>query len=183
MEEKQVAKPVPVKVWGGEISPNGLVLETKISQEKIPWQDVEILCTGRIKDSMDTGSPKPSAGLKGRFQKMSRSEHPSQNVKTVQSGCLLAYMFIRGYNAPFRFDSVGTNFKKFLGPDAGYSGEINFINFINKVAENAVEAQVDDSTMQMLERGKKWLAEYESAQVMVEAAWKLNGDANYRVDL
>lgn len=166
-EPDNLATPLPRKIRAGEFSPSGLTLETALDESvALPWSGIFFLFLGRV-ETKPVAPEKPSgpklnviragAAMAGGpigtaiYDLSAKKQRP---VGVPADSFFLLDVYPAAENRPFRFDSIGTNFKKFLKEEAGYSSDANFAAFVRKLAPHAADA-LDESAAQFVEKGKR----------------------------
>ena len=139
-----------IKVKEGELFPEGCqVLTAQGETVPIHWRDFQRFTVGKICRRVP---PPPETPVK-------QSSTASAEQSTSGSAYFVLDLYVTGSDTPFRIDSVSTNLRKFLGAEAGYSGEINLVAVVRRLAENAPQAP-DSSVRALLERGKSAVPTY-----------------------
>jgi hypothetical protein len=167
--------PTSATVRGGEIKEDHLYLITEKDEYKIPWSDIRLIFLGNIIESVtvvenankgSTPTQKFMSGIAGG----SGQQSMGAGKKMDQTGYYLGYVFVKGYDWCFRFDTIGTNFRQLLGPDAGYSGVINYNIAFKKIISLALSSLLDPSAEKFAEQGKNWIATYSSREEALSKA-------------
>ena len=159
--------PVGHKVKQGQLFEQGCQFQSAQDETaQIPWESFVCLVLGKIEptrlvpDSSTPGLVKGVGGivaqglggtLGARAVEGLAGEPGSGSEK--QSAYFVLDVYVAGEKAPFRIDTVSTNLRKFLGEEAGYSGELNLVALIKRLAEGAPQA-LDSSIQGLLQRGK-----------------------------
>lgn len=172
--KKKYSRPVSLKVWGGKIEEEFVSFSTWSGNYDISYNEVEAIFVGRIRESFDKNSVSSdstgqavlkSMPLIGRIAR----ERSSQVVE--RQNYLIALIFTRNRPAPFRLDSLGTNFRQLLGEDSTFAGEINLCRFIKKIAEKTPTAFLSESTKIFFKQGRGKLKRYDNLNSFIEKSW------------
>ncbi len=188
LNEDQFSAPlakIPKKVKQGSCLETGLLIDT-VLEEKITvnWEDLDFFFLGKVEERSNRPQEKPKEHkvdlirlgadmvipLGGNvYDLLKKKDLPTQIQST--SSCYLFDLYVKGGTQPFRFDSSGTNFKAFLGEEAGYSGEINLLNFVKKISPHTLKIQ-DKSVVLFLEKGKNFIPIFHSRDEFSWASFK-----------
>ena len=171
MAERSFSLPMARRVRQGWLTDTGcLVQTTDDATHEIPWSALRFLCVGRVEPSTTRTAAPPSGGtgasraaarmMGGALGGLVGADDSSEKTE-VQKGTpfLVLDLYEQGQEAPYRLDSTGTNLRRFLGQDAGYSGEINLVALLKKLAAGAPHA-VHADVGSILERGKSAIKSY-----------------------
>lgn len=143
----ELSTPIPRKVKQGEFLDGGLRLETTLGETfRIPWERIRSHFAGKVEEKVSKQAPPKkginvlrttaalAAGPIGTAAYDLTVGKPKKEVQTQSAGhFFLLDLHVTDQSQPFRFDSNGTNFRTFLGEEAGYSGETNFFTFTRKL--------------------------------------------------
>jgi hypothetical protein len=173
--EDHLAAPLPKKVRQGSLSETELSLETVLEEKiTVKWEDFILFFLGKVEEKSSRPQEKTkerhidvirlaadvAVPLGGSVYDLVKKKEPPMQMQKPNSFYLFD-LYVKDNSQPFRFDSIGTNFKKFLGEEAGYSGEINLLKFIKKISPYTLKIQ-DKSVVIFLEKGKNFIPVYPS---------------------
>jgi len=184
-----LSTPIPKKVKQGEFLEHGLRLETTLQEAfEITWGDIVFLFLGKVEETHKAVQPeKPginvirtSAALAaGPIGTAAYDLVAGKKKKEPQASHGNSYLLLDLYatdrREPFRFDSTGTNYRTFLGEEAGYAGETNLLTFIRKLA---TKIQLDSTLLHLLEKGKSAIPPFPSRDAFAWASFKTRGSAD-----
>lgn len=176
-EEQSFSTPPAKKVKQGSFSPGELTLETTgMETVRIPWEKIKFGILGKIHEvSSAPSTPTRKApdirpgrvigaliagplGTGAYDLVHAKKETPST---PKNENFLIFYLYVADEVHPYRFDSLGTNFKTFLNEETGYSGELNLFLFIRKISPFMLNA-LDSGITAFLEKGKNYIPAFSS---------------------
>ena len=169
MTDRSYSLPLARRVRGGRLSETGFQVQTTTEETfEVSWRSLRRLHLGRIEPtttrvvSAGSGPGRMAARMVGQaLGAESGGEGDSGTRTEVEKGAtfLVMDLYPRGEEVPFRLDSTGTNLRSLLGEEAGYSGEINMMALLRKVA-TAAPRVVDEDVGRVLARGKSAIQGY-----------------------
>ncbi|MFP4497573.1 MAG: hypothetical protein ACLFQV_05120 [Vulcanimicrobiota bacterium] len=154
MEDNFCAKQIPATVKGGQIKEDGMEIKTANDFFNIKWDDVEFISIYKVMKECQSVNPAPrnnNRGFRVNREAIGMIRQVRDNAmrdigsKSSAEESFVSYLKIRGLSRPFKFDTIGTNFRELLGPHAGYSGLINFNMALKKIISLAKNARLDPS--------------------------------------
>ncbi|MHB2015530.1 MAG: hypothetical protein ACYCW6_01145 [Candidatus Xenobia bacterium] len=179
---------LPLKVRSGELGPETIVFKTTTEETmQVPLSTVRCLFLGRIDPPTRTVETKAGAGsgaLKlvgniiapgvGGLLASGVNKATGVGKTTTTSGGSSYYVMdlhCDNYDGPFRIESTGTNMRTFLGEEAGYSGEINMMLLLKKLAPY-IPTAFNKQMVVVLERGKTNAPSFPDRDEFGEASYK-----------
>jgi len=178
MDEKRFSIPLAKRVKQGVFSAESLKLETTSGEVvEVTWGEIALVVLGKVTQAGPPPGPsrKPKeievgkviGGLvAGPFgtaaYELLKGKKKGQILSKPESSMILD-LYRSGNPQPIRFEAGGTNFKTLLNEEAGYSGELNLLAFVRKVAPY-LKTALDSSVSQFLEQGKSAISVYSSRE-------------------
>jgi hypothetical protein len=183
-ENLNLSTPLPKKVKQVEFYDKGLSIETTLEEKLcVPWSDIVFFFAGKIEKKSEA-KPQASSGPKVNIVRtaaslaagpigtalydLSAKKEKPINLSSSTESFLLADLYILQNLQPFRFDSIGTNFKPLLKEETTYASDLNFLNFIRKIAPFLNHLR-NTSLFQIVEKGKNALEVFPSRDAF---AWR-----------
>ncbi len=176
--DKNLSRPFVLKVWGGAMLEEKAIFRTGVGEVDVFWDDVEFICIGRVRETIDRESLKADSPGKSFLKAMplvGRIVRERSRQVIERENLLEALVFVKGIAEPFRFDSIGTNYREFLKDEAGYASERNFSLFFRKLIEKCKNAALDESAEEFYSYGKGRVRVYPSREKFIDKAWKNKG--------
>lgn len=164
------AAPPPRRVREGRFGANSLVVETSAGRIEVPYTSVRCVFVGRIQpdgghgESWSSTSP-TSFGAITMVGRVVRRDSGSADDATAAAASMSSSpwsaldIHVDGDPAPLRIETAGTNMRSFLGEEAGYSGDINFLALLRHLAEVAPHA-LHASVQEVLAKGRHAMKSY-----------------------
>ncbi len=174
--ERRYERLIPTGVKGGRIESSTLTITTSLGDHVIPWEDVEFLSINRIEEVKQIAlkdQNRSSSSMMGTgYAKAMTCQNKTVKKKVTQSEVYTAFLVARNQEKPFRFDTITTNYRQMLGPDAGYSAWVNFSAVFIKIINNSPNIILDSSAKDFPQQGKKSVATYSSREKAFDEAMK-----------
>jgi hypothetical protein len=177
------AAPPPRKVRQGKIEAEGLTVETMGGETvAVAWGDIRCVFMGRMEPRPGAGGTATgdapaqrlgrmiASGIGGPVGKAAfnvvqkrKSDGGAAAAAMANSAYSVIDVYPEGHPSPVRFETSGTNMRTLLGPDAGYSGDLNILALVRRFSELAPQA-LHRSATEVVARGRHFIRVYPSRE-------------------
>ncbi|MCL5036279.1 MAG: hypothetical protein M1269_04085 [Chloroflexi bacterium] len=147
--EEAVKSRLPIRVRGGEIDGEYLVLYTAVDKKRIAWLDVKIICLGIIKEVVGDFEP-PKSMLRNLVRGVMYGEKESdrQVPKTIRN-VYLVDIYVGESEIPYRIDSTLFDYRNLL-EKLDFISINNFRKMFEKLAKSATTSRFDKNSAAFL---------------------------------
>lgn len=182
--DRMYAAPPPRKVRRGRLDGERMEIETMGGETvHAPYASVRCIFVGRMEPAAPASGPSlgelPSPSMSGRGGRLGKisvaislGEGPTgASAAMARSAYSVIDVYVEGHEAPLRFETAGTNMRTLLGDEAGYSGDLNHLALLGRLARLAPHA-VHRSAAEVLEGGRSAIRSYPSREDLYLASRK-----------
>lgn len=140
---------LPSRVKSGELTPQGLSVETASARIAITWDRVEFITLGIIEEPVGD-APLQRSTLRNLVRNafFGDNQNERQRVRKVRDIMLLD-VYVRDQPQPYRFDGTTVNYRSFLG-EVTHSSNTNFLRLVGRIVHHSIHSRLDSSVVAFL---------------------------------